>query len=75
MVKEELCGLLIVYQCASPHQWSSFETHLLRQITDQIGIAIAQAQLLKVETQQQKELEVARRQAELASQAIFNTIL
>ncbi|WP_413199085.1 GAF domain-containing protein [Nostoc piscinale] len=69
LVKEELCGLLIVHQCASPHQWSSFETHLLRQIADQVGIAIAQAQLLKVETQQREELEVARRQAELASQA------
>ncbi|BBD61242.1 multi-sensor hybrid histidine kinase [Nostoc sp. HK-01] len=69
LVKEELCGLLIVHQCASPHQWSSFETHLLRQIADQVGIAIAQAQLLKVETRQREELEVARRQAELASQA------
>ncbi|MBU7583523.1 MAG: response regulator [Nostoc sp. TH1S01] len=69
LVKDELCGLLIVHQCASPHQWSSFETHLLGQIADQVGIAIAQAQLLKVETQQREELEVARRQAELASQA------
>ncbi|MDZ8053230.1 MAG: GAF domain-containing protein [Aulosira sp. ZfuVER01] len=69
LVKEELCGLLIVHQCASPRQWSSFETHLLRQIADQVGIAIAQAQLLEVETQQRQELEVARRQAELASQA------
>ncbi|MBE9207786.1 response regulator [Nostoc sp. LEGE 06077] len=68
LVKDELCGLLIVHQCVSPHQWSSFETHLLRQIADQVGIAIAQAQLLNVETQQREELEVARRQAELASQ-------
>ncbi|MBD2499341.1 GAF domain-containing protein [Anabaena azotica] len=69
LVKEELRGLLIVHQCISLRQWSSFETHLLRQIADQVGIAIAQAQLLKVETQQRQELEAARRQAELASQA------
>ncbi|MBW4457339.1 MAG: response regulator [Nostoc indistinguendum CM1-VF10] len=66
-VKEELCGLLIVHQCGSSRQWSSFETHLLRQIADQVGIALAQAQMLNAETQQRRELEVARHQAELAS--------
>ncbi|MEA5603141.1 GAF domain-containing protein [Nostoc sp. UHCC 0252] len=68
LVKEELRGLLIVHQCDDSHQWSSFETHLLRQIADQVGIALAQAQLLKAETRQRQELEIARHQAELASQ-------
>ncbi|RCJ19955.1 ATPase [Nostoc sp. ATCC 43529] len=67
LVKEELCGLLIVHQCGSSRQWSSFETHLLRQIADQVGIALAQAQMLDAETQQRRELEVARHEAELAS--------
>ncbi|QKQ75438.1 response regulator [Nostoc sp. TCL240-02] len=67
LVKEELCGLLIVHQCGSSRQWSSFETHLLRQIADQVGIALAQGQMLYAETQQRRELEVARHQAELAS--------
>ncbi|WGV25797.1 GAF domain-containing protein [Halotia branconii] len=67
-VKEELCGLLVVHQCGSSRQWSSFETHLLRQIADQVGIALAQAQMLNAETQQRRELEIARHQAELASQ-------
>ncbi|MFW9260199.1 GAF domain-containing protein [Nostoc sp. CALU 546] len=68
LVKEEVCGLLIVHQCDDSHHWSSFETHLLRQIADQVGIALAQAQLLAAETRQRQELEIARRQAELASQ-------
>ncbi|RCJ35084.1 ATPase [Nostoc punctiforme NIES-2108] len=68
LVKEELCGLLIVHQCGTSRQWSSFETHLLRQIADQVGIALAQAQMLDAETQQRRELEIARQQAELASQ-------
>ncbi|MEH2376495.1 response regulator [Nostoc sp.] len=68
LVKEELCGLLIVHQCSSSRHWSSFETHLLRQIADQVGIALAQAQMLNAETQQRRELEIARHQAELASQ-------
>ncbi|MCC5656596.1 response regulator [Nostoc sp. XA010] len=67
LVKEEICGLLIVHQCGSSRQWSSFETHLLRQIADQVGIALAQAQMLNAETQQRRELEIARHQAELAS--------
>ncbi|MCC5620068.1 GAF domain-containing protein [Nostoc sp. CHAB 5715] len=69
LVKEELRGLLIVHQCDDSHHWSSFETDLLRQIADQVGIALAQAQLLAAETRQRQELEIARRQAELASQA------
>jgi PAS domain S-box-containing protein len=69
LVKEELCGLLIVHQCATSRHWSSFETHLLRQIADQVGIALAQAQLLEAETRQRQELEVAHHQAELASQS------
>ncbi|MDZ8188280.1 MAG: response regulator [Nostoc sp. ChiSLP02] len=68
LVKEELRGLLIVHQCGHSHQWSSFETHLLRQIADQVGIALTQAQLLEAETRQRQELEIARYQAELASQ-------
>ncbi|MEH2347562.1 MAG: GAF domain-containing protein [Nostoc sp.] len=68
LVKDELRGLLIVHQCDDSHQWSSFETDLLRQIADQVGIALAQAQLLAAETRQRQELEIARRQAELASQ-------
>ncbi|MEH2238824.1 GAF domain-containing protein [Nostoc sp.] len=67
LVKEELRGLLIVHQCDDSHHWSSFETDLLRQIADQVGIALAQAQLLAAETRQRQELEIARRQAELAS--------
>ncbi|WP_138497953.1 GAF domain-containing protein [Nostoc sp. PA-18-2419] len=68
LVKEELRGLLIVHQCDHSHQWSSFETHLLREIADQVGIALTQAQLLAAETRQRQELEIARYQAELASQ-------
>jgi len=62
-LKEKLWGLLVAHQCASPRQWSSFETELLEQLADQIGIALAQAQLLEQETHQRQEL--ARSNAEL----------
>jgi len=63
LLKEELWGLLIAHQCSSPRQWSSFEIELLRQLADQIGIALAQSQLLEEETRQRQEL--ARSNAEL----------
>ena len=69
LVKTEPWGLLIAHQCASPRQWQSFEIQLLQQLADQVSIALAQAQLLAEEVRQCQELEVARRQAELASQA------
>ena len=56
VLKEELWGLLIAHQCASPRQWSSFETELLRQLADQISIALAQSQLLEAEIRQRQEL-------------------
>ncbi len=62
-LKEKLWGLLVAHQCATPRQWSSFETELLEQLADQIGIALAQAQLLEQETHQRQEL--ARSNAEL----------
>lgn len=68
LVKEELRGLLVVHQSNDSHHWSSFETHLLREIADQLGIALAQGQLLAVQTRQRQELEIAYRQAEMASQ-------
>lgn len=71
----QLWGLLVVHQCAIPRQWQPFEIELLSQLSDQVGIAIAQARLLTQETQQREQLaqqnlalEQARREAELASQ-------
>ena len=58
-----LWGLLIAHHCASPRVWSSFEIELLAQLSEQIGLALAQSQLLERETRQR--LELARSNAEL----------
>lgn len=63
LLKEELWGLLIVHQCSSPRQWSSSEIQLLQQLTDQISIALTQAQLLEEEICGRQEL--ARSNVEL----------
>ena len=68
LLHEDLWGFLIAHQCNQARVWTDWEINLLRQIADQVGIAIAQAELLKLEIHQRQELEVARREAELASQ-------
>jgi PAS domain S-box-containing protein len=62
LLKEKLWGLLVVHQCASPRQWSSFEIELLRQLADQVSIALAQAQ-----HQEHLEQLVAERTAKLSN--------
>lgn len=52
----QLWGLLIAHQCIRPRYWSEWETELLRQLADQIGIALAQAKMLEQETRQRQEL-------------------
>jgi PAS domain S-box-containing protein len=74
--RETLWGLLIAHQCNAPRQWQNFEIELLRQLADQVGIALAQSQLLENETttkqqlaQQNLYLEQARLEAEAANRA------
>lgn len=42
---DHLWGLLIAHHCAHTRQWSIEETELLKQVADQVAIAIQQAQL------------------------------
>ncbi|MEH2460543.1 GAF domain-containing protein [Nostoc sp.] len=63
LVRDSIWGLLLAHQCAAPRKWNNFETELLQQLSNQIGIALSQAQLLEKETQQSQEL--ARSNAEL----------
>ncbi|MCF2148257.1 PAS domain-containing protein [Desmonostoc muscorum LEGE 12446] len=55
-LKNQLWGLLIAHQCAHPREWTSWEIELLQQLADQIGIALAQSQILEQETRQRQEL-------------------
>ncbi|WP_315889757.1 ATP-binding protein [Kovacikia minuta] len=63
LTKNELWGLLIAHQCSNPREWTAFETELLQQLANQLGIALTQAQLFEQETLQRQEL--ARSNAEL----------
>jgi PAS domain S-box-containing protein len=62
-LRDQLWGLLIVHHCQSPRVWQPKEMEAMSQISTQIGIALAQSQLLEQEQLQRQEL--ARSNAEL----------
>lgn len=44
--QSKLHGLLVAHQCHSPRHWQENEIQLLKQLADQIGVALSQANLL-----------------------------
>ena len=62
-------GAIVVHQCDRFRQWTREEIELLEAVAAQVGIAIAQAQLLEQEKQQRQALEEAKRSAEVANRA------
>ena len=52
-----LWGLLIVHQCETPRRWTQGETDMLRQIADQVAIAIQQTTLYNRTRSQAEELQ------------------
>ncbi|BAZ49717.1 multi-sensor signal transduction histidine kinase [Nostoc sp. NIES-4103] len=55
-LQNQLWGLIIAHQCVYPRKWTNWEIQLLRQLADQIGIALAQSAILEKETRQRQEL-------------------
>ncbi len=62
-LRDQLWGLLVLHHCQAPRQWQPKEVEIVSQLANQIGIALAQAQLLEREQRQRQEL--ARSNAEL----------
>ncbi|BAQ59629.1 circadian input kinase A [Geminocystis sp. NIES-3708] len=69
-------GCIGLHYCHQNHQWSQEEIELLEAVCAQLGIAIAQADLLKREKQRlyqlalkNKLLQQARKEADLANQS------
>lgn len=74
LLREDLWGLLIAHQCASPRQWTSFETEFLQHLANQMGIALTQAQLLEQETRQRQELVRADEELRAISTALESAV-
>ncbi|MFB8791684.1 MAG: response regulator [Potamolinea sp.] len=69
-------GIIGLHQCDSLRNWSHEEIELLEAVADQVGIALAQSQLLEQEKRQREQLakqnialESAKQAAEAANQA------
>lgn len=69
-------GLIVLLHYSAIRQWTTDEIELLEAVADQVGIALAQANLLEQETQQREKLteqnvalEQAKRAADKANRA------
>jgi len=65
----QLWGLLAVYQNSGPRQWQETEIQIMLQVSQQLGVAVQQAELLAQTQQQAVELLSAKEAAEAASRA------
>ena len=61
-------GCIVIQQCDHQREWLIEEIVMLEAVAAQVGIAIAQANLLEQEQQQRRELEQAKQKAEVANQ-------
>jgi PAS domain S-box-containing protein len=52
-----LWGLMLAHQCYKFHHWTEFQIEIMEQISEQVGIAIAQAQLLMDLRESQEQLK------------------
>ena len=69
-------GVIALHQCDRLRRWEKDEIDLIEAVANQVGIALAQAQLLAREThqreqlsQQNQELNIAKQTAEAANQS------
>ena len=74
--QSQLNGIIALHQCDRYREWTNSEIELLEAVAAQVGIAIAQANLLKQEVERRNELaenntalKAAKRQAEAANKA------
>ncbi len=65
----QLWGLLCVYQNSQPRIWQEAEIKIVNQISNQLGVAVQQAELFAQTQQQAKELKVAKEAADAANRA------
>ena len=72
-----LWGLLIAHQCNQPRQWSEAEIQLLKQLADQVAIALQQSQLYQQLQQLNVSLEqqVQQRTSALQQALEFESLL
>jgi GAF domain-containing protein/DNA-binding response OmpR family regulator len=61
-IGETLWGLLGAYQNTKPRDWHPWEVQIMEKVSDQLGVALQQSELLK-------QLQTAKEEADAANQA------
>lgn len=64
-----LWGLLACYQNSAPRQWQVDESQIITRVSDQLGVAIQQAELFQRTQQQAQELQYAKEVADRANRS------
>ncbi|MDJ0576327.1 MAG: ATP-binding protein [Xenococcaceae cyanobacterium MO_234.B1] len=59
-----LWGLLIAHHCQQPRQWQESDLNCIKQIANQVAIAILQAELIYKNYQQLRQRKLAQQQAQ-----------
>lgn len=62
-------GAISIQQCDRDRQWQREEVELMESVAAQVGIALAQAELLQQEKQRRREIEAAKQEAEIANRS------
>jgi len=62
-------GAISIQQCDRERQWLREEVELMESVAAQVGIALAQAELLQQEKQRRREIELAKQEAEIANRS------
>ncbi|MEL7078392.1 MAG: DUF3365 domain-containing protein [Cyanobacteria bacterium J06582_2] len=60
-------GAISIQQCDRSRQWHPEEVELMESVAAQVGIALAQAELLQQEKERSQEIEIAKQEAEVAN--------
>lgn len=70
--EDQLWGLLIAHHCRGPRQWHPVEVDLLRQLSDQVSIAIQQSELYqqvqRLNADLERQIQKHAAQLQLASE-------
>jgi signal transduction histidine kinase/DNA-binding response OmpR family regulator len=66
---QHLWGLLACYENTAPRQWQADECQIIRQVSDQLGVAIQQVELYQHSQYQAQELKHAKEVADQANRA------
>jgi len=62
-------GAISIQQCDRYRQWHHEEVELIESVAAQVGIALAQAELLQQEKERSHEIEAAKQEAEIANRS------